>query len=136
MPRSMKYAVIKTGGKQYRVSVGDTLQVEKLQVESGEVIFDQVLLMVDEDKIELGTPVLEQIKVYATVASIVKGKKIEVFKYKSKSRYRNHTGHRQKYSQITITSIGSPVQATLPTQTDEKPPAKKSKKPSVKKSAK
>jgi large subunit ribosomal protein L21 len=139
----MKYAVIKTGGKQYRVAEGETLQVEKLNVEKGEVTFSEVLLMVDGEKVELGTPTLEGVNVYANVVAEVKGDKIEVFKYKSKSRYRKHTGHRQQYSQITITGIGGkPTKAAAPKAEKPakaaKPAAKKApaKKAPVKKAAK
>lgn len=101
----MQYAVIATGGKQYQVSVGSVVNVEKLVAEQ-EIVFDQVLLVVDDDKIEMGTPTVAGIKVYATKVADVKGDKIEVFKYKSKSRYRKHTGHRQTYTQVKIMAIG------------------------------
>lgn len=101
----MKYAIIKTGGKQYKVAVGDTLSVELL----GDVktfVFDEILLVVDGEKVEVGMPTVEGTKVFADVLSEVKAEKIEVFKYKSKSRYRKHTGHRQHLSQVKITGIG------------------------------
>ena len=110
----MKYAVIQSGGKQYQVHEGEVLLVEKLAASVSPIVFDQVLLVVDGDKIELGTPILPNLKVYASLVSEVKGTKIEVFKFKSKSRYRKHTGHRQKYTQIKIESIGEapkPVKA-------------------------
>lgn len=101
----MQYAVIATGGKQYQVSVGTVVNVEKIVVDK-EVVFDQVLLVVDGDSVQLGTPTVEGVKVYAEKLADVKGEKIEVFKFKSKSRYRKHTGHRQSYTQVKITSIG------------------------------
>lgn len=101
----MQYAVIATGGKQYQVSVGTVVNVEKI-VADKEVVFDQVLLVVDGDSVQLGTPTVEGVKVYAEKLADVKGEKIEVFKFKSKSRYRKHTGHRQSYTQVKITSIG------------------------------
>lgn len=101
----MQYAVIATGGKQYKVVVGQTLEVEKLG-DAKEVVFDQVLLVVDEEKVNIGTPTLDGVKVYAEFLGDVKADKIEVFKYKSKSRYRKHTGHRQGLAQVKITSIG------------------------------
>jgi len=101
----MQYAVIATGGKQYQVSVGTVVNIEKI-VADKEVVFDQVLLVVDGDSVQLGTPTVEGVKVYAEKLADVKGEKIEVFKFKSKSRYRKHTGHRQSYTQVKITSIG------------------------------
>ena len=109
----MKYAVIKTGGKQYKVTEGQVIEVEKLELEGQPVqpgssfIFDEVLLFVDGDNVQIGAPTVEGMKVYADIVEEVKGEKIEVFKYKSKSRYRKHTGHRQKYTQVKINGIGS-----------------------------
>lgn len=123
----MKYAVIKSGGKQYQAIEGKTLQIELLETLSGPVVFDQVLLLVDGDKFELGAPTLPGVKVYATIVSQVKATKIEVFKYKSKSRYRKHTGHRQKLLKVKIDSIGA---------APKKPTTAKPKGRSVKKTAK
>ena len=90
------YAIIKTGGKQYKVQEGDTIFVEKLNVENGaEVEFD-ALLVGDG----------ESVKVKAKVDSVVKGKKIIVYKFKPKKNYRKKTGHRQPYSKVEIVSIG------------------------------
>lgn len=134
----MKYAVIKTGGKQYKVSVGQVLNVELLG-ESKTFEFDQVLLVADGDKVELGMPTLVGVKVYADVVAEVKGEKIEVFKYKSKSRYRKHTGHRQKYTQVKITGIGTKPPTVKAVEPDvvKKPTVKKvvTKKPVAKKTA-
>jgi large subunit ribosomal protein L21 len=102
----MKYAVIKTGGKQYKVTEGQIIEVEKLDSDGKSFVFEEVLLVVDGDKVELGMPTVSGMKVYADVIEEVKGDKIEVFKYKSKSRYRKHTGHRQKYTQLKINGIG------------------------------
>lgn len=102
----MKYAVIKTGGKQYKVSEGQVIEVELLDYKDSSFTFEEVLLVVDGDKVEIGTPTVAGMKVYADVVADVKGDKIEVFKYKSKSRYRKHTGHRQKYTQVKINGIG------------------------------
>jgi large subunit ribosomal protein L21 len=109
----MKYAVIKTGGKQYRVTEGEVLEVEKLVTTGGEVVFTEVLLLVDGDKVEMGAPLLSGVSVYASVVAEVKGEKIEVFKYKSKSRYRKHTGHRQQYTKIKIEGIGAKPAKTV-----------------------
>lgn len=102
----MKYAVIKTGGKQYKVTEGQVIEVELLNTDGKSFVFEEVLLVVDGDKIELGMPTVSGMKVFADVVEVVKGDKIEVFKYKSKSRYRKHTGHRQKYTQLKVTAIG------------------------------
>lgn len=108
----MKYAIIKNGGHQYKVTEGQILEVEKLESDGTSYVFEEVLLVVDGEKVELGMPNVEGMKVYADVVSEVKGEKIEVFKYKSKSRYRKHTGHRQKYTQIKINGIGAKKTAT------------------------
>src|SRR3989339_2102784 len=102
----MKYAVIKNGGHQYKVTEGQVLEVEKLDSDGKSVVFSEVLLVVDGDKVELGMPTVAGMSVFADVVSEVKGEKIEVFKYKSKSRYRKHTGNRQKYTQLKINGIG------------------------------
>jgi len=102
----MKYAVIKTGGKQYKVMEGQVIEVELLDSSDSSFVFDEVLLVVDGSDVKIGTPTVAGMKVYADVVAEVKGDKIEVFKYKSKSRYRKHTGHRQKYTQVKINGIG------------------------------
>ncbi|ADL07529.1 50S ribosomal protein L21 [Thermosediminibacter oceani] len=100
------YAVIETGGKQYRVSQGDVIRVEKLNAAEGETIeLDRVLAVSDGDKLLVGQPVLENAKVTATVLKHGKGKKIIVFKYKPKKNYRRKKGHRQPYTEIRIESI-------------------------------
>ena len=100
------YAVIKTGGKQYHVSEGDVLNVEKLAVEAGEnVVFDKVLTVVNDGDVMIGKPVVEGAKVTAKVVEHGKAKKIFVFKYKAKANYRKRQGHRQPYTQVEITSI-------------------------------
>ena len=99
------YAVIQTGGKQYRVSEGDVLNVEKLAVEAGEnVVFDKVLTVVNDGDVMIGKPVVEGAKVTAKVVEHGKAKKIFVFKYKAKANYRKRQGHRQPYTQVEITS--------------------------------
>ncbi len=132
----MKYAVIKNGGHQYKVTVGQVLNVEKLNSESlpaqagKTVTFGEVLLVVDGDQVELGMPTIDGMTVSAEVVSEVKGEKIEVFKYKSKSRYRKHTGHRQKYTQVKITAIGG---KGAPSESKAKPKTVKAAKPADKK---
>ena len=100
------YAIIQTGGKQYRVSEGDVLNVEKLAVEAGEnVVFDKVMTVVNDGDVMIGKPVVEGAKVTAKVVEHGKAKKIFVFKYKAKANYRKRQGHRQPYTQVEITSI-------------------------------
>ena len=100
------HAIIETGGKQYKVSEGDTLFIEKLPVEAGNAVtFDKVLAVIDGDKATFGTPLVNGAKVDATVVKNGKGKKIIVFKYKPKKGYRRKQGHRQPYTKVTIGKI-------------------------------
>ena len=100
------YAIIETGGKQYKVTEGDTLFIEKLPAEAGDnVTFDKVLAVLDGDKATFGTPVVEGAKVEASVVKNGKGKKVIVFKYKPKKNYRRKQGHRQPYTKVTIGKI-------------------------------
>ena len=99
-------AIIVTGGKQYNVSEGDTLFIEKLDVNAGDsVVFDQVLAIVDGENTKFGTPVVEGAKVDATVVKNGKGKKIRIFKYTPKKGYRKRQGHRQPYTKVQIGAI-------------------------------
>ena len=99
-------AIIVTGGKQYKVSEGDVLFIEKLEAEAGQsVVFDQVLAVIDGDKITVGTPVVEGAKVDASVVKNGKGKKVIVFKYNPKKGYSRKQGHRQPYTKVTIGKI-------------------------------
>ena len=102
------YAIIETGGKQYKVAEGDTLFIEKLPVEAGEnVTFDKVLALLDGDKATFGAPVVEGAKVSASVVKNGKGKKIRIFKYNPKKGYRKRQGHRQPYTKVEITKINA-----------------------------
>jgi large subunit ribosomal protein L21 len=102
----MNYAVIKTGGKQYRVSPGETLTVDKLiQDEKKAITFDEVLLIVNEDKVTLGKPLVSGAKVQASFIEDIKGEKIQVRKFKAKSRYRKTTGFRAQLSVVKIDKI-------------------------------
>ena len=99
-------AIIVTGGKQYIVSEGDTLFIEKLEAEAGEsVVFDRVLAIVDGENTKIGAPVVENAKVDATVVKNGKGKKIRIFKYTPKKGYRKRQGHRQPYTKVEIAKI-------------------------------
>ena len=100
------YAVIKTGGKQYRVSEGDVLRIEKQTGLPGEeIILDQVLLLADGEAIEAGKPYLENVRVKAEVLAQKRAKKIVVFKFKRRKGYRKKQGHRQSYTGVRIKAI-------------------------------
>ena len=100
------YAVVNTGGKQYKVQEGDLLRVEKLPGEIGaEIAFDQVLLYSDGEKLSIGQPTVENAMVNAHIVEQSKAKKIIVFKYKRRKRYRRKQGHRQLYTTVKIDSI-------------------------------
>lgn len=100
------YAVIETGGKQYRVAEGDTVLVEKLDVAEGETVaFDNVLTVVKDGEVKIGRPLVEGAKVVAKVVEHGKGEKILVFKYKAKSNYRRRQGHRQPFTKVQIEKI-------------------------------
>lgn len=100
------YAVVKTGGKQYRVAVGDKLKVESLKAEEGDkVTLDQVLMIGDGDNIQVGTPTLDS-SVEATVLSNGRGKKLRIVKFRRRQNSRTRTGHRQDYTELEITAIG------------------------------
>lgn len=100
------HAIIETGGKQYRVTEGDTIFIEKLPVEAGDTVtFDKVLAVIDGENATIGTPVVEGAKVEASVVKNGKGKKIMVFKYNPKKGYRKRQGHRQPYTKVTIGKI-------------------------------
>lgn len=100
------FAVIKTGGKQYIVRPGQKLKIEKLDAkEGGKVSFDEVLLVVDGDKVEIGMPHLKGARVEAEVAEQGRDRKKIIFKYHSKSRYRKFKGHRQPFTEVEIKEI-------------------------------
>ncbi|WP_421722646.1 50S ribosomal protein L21 [Alloalcanivorax xenomutans] len=102
------YAVIKTGGKQYRVEEGDILRVEKIEVGTGNTIdFDQVLLVADGDDIKVGQPLVEGAKVSAEVVEQGRHKKIHVVKFRRRKHHRKQQGHRQWYTAVKITGIQS-----------------------------
>jgi len=104
--RDSVYAVIETGGKQYKVTEGQTIEVEKLPQEVGETVeLDRVLLVVDDDKVVAGTPTVEGAMVSATVVLQARRRKVIVFKYKAKERYRRKKGHRQAFTRLRIGEI-------------------------------
>lgn len=101
------YAVIATGGKQYRVSEGDTIYIEKLDVEDGSNVSFDVLMIGTDDDIKVGNPTLDGANVEGKVVKQVKGQKIRIYKYKAKKNYHRRAGHRQKYSKVEIVSINA-----------------------------
>jgi len=102
------YAVIKTGGKQYRVASGEKLKIEQIpQAVGSEILLDQVMLVVDGDNIATGAPWVRDAKVKATVISHGRGEKVRIFKMRRRKNYRRTQGHRQNYTEIRIDSISS-----------------------------
>lgn len=103
----MKYAIIESGGKQYKVVEGERIDVDRLAVEpDAELKLEQVLLLVDGDKVTIGTPTVSGTSVLAKVMQHVKGQKLTVFKYRPKKRIRVKTGHRQTYTRLLIEQVG------------------------------
>ena len=102
------YAVIKTGGKQYRVQQGDVIFVEKINSQADEAVtFEEVLLVVDGEQTKIGAPTVAGAKVEGKVLSQVKAKKVVVYKYKAKKNERKKQGHRQPYTKVEITAINA-----------------------------
>ena len=100
------YAIIKTGGKQYKVSKGDKITIEKLEADSGsQVVFDQVLMIGGQDKIITGAPVVANSSVHAEVVKQFRGEKIIIFKKKRRQNYRRKNGHRQSLTEVEIKEI-------------------------------
>ena len=103
---SNKLAIIKTGGKQYKISEGDKLKIEKLPKKEGvDVSFSEVLLYADDKVVDVGTPILKDVKVTAKVLGQGKASKVIIFKYKKRKRYSKKKGHRQPFTEIEITKI-------------------------------
>jgi large subunit ribosomal protein L21 len=102
------YAVIVTGGKQYRVSQGDTLRVEKLDAAEGESVdLEQVLMVVDGDDVKIGTPVLDGGKVTAEVKTHGRGDKVDIIKFRRRKQHMKRQGHRQAYTELEIMGISA-----------------------------
>lgn len=111
------YAIIETGGKQYKVQNGDVIDVEKLAVEAGEkVVFDKVLVVSDENGIRVGRPYLEGVTVDADFIENGRGQKVIIFKYKSKKDYRKKQGHRQPYTRVEIKAIDGNADVAAPAE--------------------
>ncbi|MBL1320053.1 MAG: 50S ribosomal protein L21 [Methylophaga sp.] len=127
------YAVIKTGGKQYRVEEGEFLRVEKLDAEAGDKVeLAEVLMLVDGDDVQIGAPMIEGAVVSATVREQGRGEKVKIIKFRRRKHYRRQAGHRQSYTEILIDSI-SAKGAKKPAAKKAAAPAKE--KPAVKKAA-
>ena len=102
------YAVIKTGGKQYKVAAGDKLKVEKLEGDVGcKVVIDKVLLIADGEKTTIGAPLVAGAKVNSTVVSHGRGDKVMIFKFRRRKHYRKTQGHRQSFTEIQIDTIAT-----------------------------
>ena len=100
------YAVIKTGGKQYRVTQGDTLRVETLDASEGDAVeFDQILMVGDGEDVKIGTPLLDGGRVTATVKGHGRAKKVEIIKFRRRKHHMKRMGHRQNYTEVEITGI-------------------------------
>ena len=114
------YAIIETGGKQYRVQEGDVITVEKLDVNAGDKVeLDKVLVLSDDNGLKVGTPYVEGAKVIAEAVENGKGKKVIIFKYKAKKDYRKKQGHRQPYTMIEIKSLGRKTAAKAAPKKEE-----------------
>jgi large subunit ribosomal protein L21 len=107
--KKMRFAIVESGGKQYRAVEGATIDVDRLAHEAGKTFdFERVLLMVDGDVVMVGLPAIEEIKVSATVLEHIKGPKVVTFKYRPKKRIRVKSGHRHQYTRLMIDFIGKP----------------------------
>lgn len=114
------YAIIETGGKQYRVQEGDVITVEKLDVNAGDKVeLDKVLVLSDDNGLKVGTPYVEGAKIIAEAVENGKGKKVIIFKYKAKKDYRKKQGHRQPYTMIEIKSLGGKATAKAAPKKEE-----------------
>src|SRR5215207_10750428 len=145
----MRFAIVESGGKQYRAIEGRTIEVDRLPVDAGNTFdFERVLLMADGDDILVGTPTVSDILVKVTVVDHTKGPKIDRFKYRPKKRIRVRGGHRQQYTRLLIDFIGRPdeerkaekaepvpVMVEETPQEEKQPKAKKAAKPSTKKTS-
>ena len=102
------YAVIKTGGKQYRVSAGEKLKIEQIPADIGsEIVLDQVLMVADGEAVTVGTPLVSGATVKATVVAQGRGEKVKIFKMRRRKHYQKHQGHRQNYTEIRIDGIAA-----------------------------
>ena len=106
MELSIMYAVIKTGGKQYKVCAGEKLKIEQIPAElDSQIVLEEVLMVADGDKVVVGSPIVSGAKVKATVVAHGRGEKIRIFKMRRRKHYQKHQGHRQNYTEIRIDAI-------------------------------
>ena len=130
------YAIIESCGKQYKVAEGDVVFFEKLDAEEGKkVTFDNVVLVSNDSKVEVGAPYVKGVKVEGKVVSHGKGKKILVYKYKPKKNYRRTQGHRQPYTKVEITKIKTAAEKATEAKAETKTATKAEAKPAEKKTA-
>lgn len=142
----MRFAIVESGGKQYRAVEGRALEVDRLPVETGEQFnIERVLLMADGDDVMVGTPTVDGIEVKVTVVDHIKGPKIDRFKYRPKKRIRVRGGHRQQYTRLMVDFIGAPGEtreAAAPVveektvEAEAAPQAEEQEQPKAKKEAK
>ena len=136
----MKYAIVESGGKQYRAVEGATLEVDRLPVEAGEnVKLEQTLLLADGESITVGTPLVVDTPVWTTVIEHFKGEKVTIFNYSPKKRIRVKTGHRQNYTRLLVEQIGGselikretpkPVEKVVEAEAESTPALVKAEKP-------
>lgn len=122
----MLYAIVESGGKQYKAVEGSAIEIDLLPDEVGKKkTFDKVLLLVDDGNVQVGTPYLNGISVDGTVVEHFKGPKLTIFKYRAKERYRRKTGHRQKYTRVMVDAITFPGKVAKPAAEAVKPVEKK-----------
>lgn len=142
----MRFAIVESGGKQYRAVEGRALEVDRLPVEAGEQFnIERVLLMADGDDVMVGTPTVDGVEVKVTVVDHIKGPKIDRFKYRPKKRIRVRGGHRQQYTRLMVDFIGAtgevrkveePVTEEAPVEVEAAPQAEEQEQPKAKKEAK
>ena len=100
------YAVVKTGGKQYRVTIGEKLKVEQIPADiDSQIVLEEVLMVVDGDQVSVGAPLVAGAKVQATVVAHGRGEKVRIFKMRRRKHYQKHQGHRQNFTEIRIDAI-------------------------------
>jgi large subunit ribosomal protein L21 len=109
----MKYAVVKTGGKQYKVSEGDIIEIDRISGKDGKVAFEEVLLLVNDGKVTVGKPFIKGEKVQGKILEDFRGEKVRVSKFKSKVRYRRTVGFRAALSRVEIEKIGGAKEKTV-----------------------
>ncbi len=120
----MKYAIVESGGKQYKAVEGEPIEVDRLPVETGETVnLSRVLMLVDGDTFLIGMPTVSDVQISATVMENFKGPKVVVFKYSPKKRIRVKSGHRQQYTRLMVDAIGKPGESRKPAKAVEEPAA-------------